>query len=112
ALGPKMRHGLKAASRVAFGLAAPGPRSARCPRNRYSITSSARARSVGGTSRPSARAVCMLITNLNLVGCERVHLNWFRRNDHQDKPLRFYCRACRLVLPSAKSDAANKQLQI
>src|SRR5262249_6653755 len=35
----------------------------------HSITSSARASSVGGTSRPSARAVCMLITNSNLVGC-------------------------------------------
>ena len=32
----------------------------------YSITSSARARSVGGTSRPSALAVLRLITSSNL----------------------------------------------
>src|SRR5262249_8294734 len=35
----------------------------------HSITSSARASSVGGTSRPSALAVCMLMTNSNLVDC-------------------------------------------
>ena len=35
----------------------------------YSITSSARASSVGGTSRPSALAVLRLITSSNLVGC-------------------------------------------
>jgi hypothetical protein len=34
----------------------------------YSITSSARARSDGGTVRPSAFAVLMLITSSNLVG--------------------------------------------
>ena len=34
----------------------------------YSITSSAQARSVGGTSRASALAVLRLITNSNLVG--------------------------------------------
>src|SRR6266478_3007431 len=34
----------------------------------YSITSSARASSVGGTSRPSALAVFILITNSNLTG--------------------------------------------
>jgi hypothetical protein len=33
----------------------------------YSITSSARASSVGGMSRPSARAALRLITNSNLV---------------------------------------------
>ena len=37
--------------------------------DRYSITSSARASSVGGTSRPSALAVLRLITSSNLVGC-------------------------------------------
>ena len=36
---------------------------------RYSITSSARASSVGGMSRPSALAVLRLITNSNLVDC-------------------------------------------
>jgi hypothetical protein len=36
----------------------------------HSITSSARASSVGGTSRPSVLAVCKLITNSNLVGCK------------------------------------------
>src|SRR5262249_29356298 len=34
----------------------------------YSITSSARASSVGGTSRPIVLAVCRLMTNSNLVG--------------------------------------------
>jgi hypothetical protein len=41
----------------------------RCSKNHYSITSSARARSVGGISRPSAFAVLRLITSSNLVGC-------------------------------------------
>src|SRR5262245_42298159 len=36
---------------------------------RYSITSSARASSVAGTSMPSALAVAKLMTNSNLVGC-------------------------------------------
>src|SRR5262249_15599516 len=35
----------------------------------HSITSSARARSVGGTVSPSALAVLALISRLNLVGC-------------------------------------------
>ena len=35
----------------------------------HSITSSARASSVGGTSRPSAFAVLRLMTSSNLVGC-------------------------------------------
>ena len=35
----------------------------------HSITSSARASSDGGTSRPSAFAVLRLITSSNLVGC-------------------------------------------
>src|SRR5262249_17591734 len=35
----------------------------------HSITSSARASSVAGTSRPSALAVVRLITRSNLVGC-------------------------------------------
>jgi len=35
----------------------------------YSITSLARASSVGGTSRPSAFAVLRLITSSNLVAC-------------------------------------------
>ena len=35
----------------------------------YSMTSSARASSVGGTSRPSALAVVRLMTRSNLVGC-------------------------------------------
>jgi hypothetical protein len=36
---------------------------------RYSITSSARASSVGGISRPSVFAVLRLMTSSNLVGC-------------------------------------------
>src|SRR5215216_5548865 len=35
----------------------------------HSITSSARARSVGGIVRPRARAVLRFTTNSNLVGC-------------------------------------------
>ena len=35
----------------------------------YSMTSSARARSAGGTVRPSTRAVLRLITRSNFVGC-------------------------------------------
>src|SRR5262249_50853507 len=35
----------------------------------YSITSSARASSDGGTVRPIVLAVCRLMTNSNLVGC-------------------------------------------
>src|SRR5262245_64517586 len=35
----------------------------------YSITSSARARRAGGTSRPSDFAVLKLMTSSNLVGC-------------------------------------------
>src|SRR5262245_3794677 len=38
-------------------------------RRTYSITSSARASSVGGTVTPSVYAVFMLITNSNAVGC-------------------------------------------
>src|SRR5215471_18030007 len=58
------------------GAAPLGAMSAQCPdypkaaiRYRYSITSSARANSVGGTSRPSALAVARLMTRSNLVGC-------------------------------------------
>src|SRR5882724_11036156 len=36
----------------------------------HSITSSARASSIGGTSSPSALAVCRLITSSNVVGCK------------------------------------------
>jgi hypothetical protein len=39
-------------------------------RVRYSITSSARASSDGGTSRPSNLAVCRLMANSNLVDCK------------------------------------------
>jgi hypothetical protein len=39
------------------------------PMRRYSITSSARASSVGGTSRPRMRAVCALISISNLADC-------------------------------------------
>ena len=36
----------------------------------YSITSSAAVSKPGGTSRPSALAVCRLMTNSNLVDCK------------------------------------------
>jgi hypothetical protein len=35
----------------------------------HSITSSARPSSVGGTVRPSMRAICALMTNANLLDC-------------------------------------------
>src|SRR6516165_4787433 len=44
----------------------------------HSITSSARASSVGGTSRPSALAVCRLMTNSNLVDCKNRQLGGLR----------------------------------
>src|SRR5262249_24929816 len=43
-------------------------RDERAPPN-HSITSSAMASSVGGTSTPSSLAVCRLMTNSNLVDC-------------------------------------------
>src|SRR5207244_10197354 len=46
----------------------PVGRAVRDPLRRYSITSSAIASSVGGTSRPRALAVLRLMTNSNLVG--------------------------------------------
>jgi hypothetical protein len=36
---------------------------------RYSVTSSALASSVGGTVRPSIRAICALMTSANLLDC-------------------------------------------
>src|SRR5450432_1987420 len=41
----------------------------RSKQHRYSITSSARTSNEGGTVRPSALAVFILITSSNLVGC-------------------------------------------
>ena len=55
--------------RAAIPLSATSRLMHRSKLNHYSITSSARASSVGGTSRPSALAVFRLITNSNLVGC-------------------------------------------
>jgi hypothetical protein len=55
-----------------FGIGSFVPKAvlSRCNKLRcYSITSSARASSVGGTSRPSAFAVLRLMTSSNLVGC-------------------------------------------
>src|SRR5262249_13344009 len=49
-----------------------GPKADSCDaanNDRYSITSSARVSSDGGTVRPSAFAVLRLIVNSNLVGC-------------------------------------------
>jgi len=45
------------------------PKPDSCSADTHSITSSARASSVGGTSRPSAFAILRLITSSNLVGC-------------------------------------------
>jgi len=59
-------------ARVASGHAAAAPPSdegAPLHLRAHSITSSARASSVGGTSRPSALAVLRLITNSNFAAC-------------------------------------------
>ena len=57
-------------ARAASGHAAAAPPSSVMNSRRYhSITSSARASSVGGTVRPSALAVLRLMTSSNLVGC-------------------------------------------
>ena len=57
-------------ARAASGHAAAAPPSSVMnSRRSHSITSSARASSVGGTSRPSALAVLRLMTSSNLVGC-------------------------------------------
>ncbi len=42
----------------------------RSKQHHYSITSSAAVSKPGGTSRPSALAVCRLMTNSNLVDCK------------------------------------------
>jgi hypothetical protein len=41
----------------------------RCSKHRYSIASSTLASNCGGTSSPSALAVCILMTNSNFVDC-------------------------------------------
>ena len=56
-------------ARAASGHAAAPPSSVMNSRRSHSITSSARASSVGGTSRPSAFAVLRLMTSSNLVDC-------------------------------------------
>ena len=57
-------------ARTASGIAtAAQPTPAMKSRRPHSITSSARASSVGGTSRPSVLAAGRLITNSNLVAC-------------------------------------------
>ena len=75
--------GLPGPSAVTYGSIIAGPRAmptapshicgriggARSKMRRYSITSSAWASRVGGTSRPSAWAVVKLMTRSNLVGC-------------------------------------------
>ena len=55
---------------VSFRSEGPNVRRAQCPPGQsYSITSSARASSCGGTVRPSAFAVFRLMVSSNLVGC-------------------------------------------
>ena len=56
-------------ARAASGHAAAPPSSVMNCAPLHSITSSARASRVGGTSRPSALAVLRLMTSSNLVGC-------------------------------------------
>ena len=57
-------------ARTASGHAAAAPPSSVMnSRRSHSITSSARASSVGGTLMPSALAVFRLMTSSNLVGC-------------------------------------------
>jgi hypothetical protein len=52
----------------------------------HSITSSARASSVGGTSRPSALAVLRLITSSNFVGACTGRSAGFSRCDRRSRP--------------------------
>jgi hypothetical protein len=58
-----------AATRCPDGMPESAEMHARSKPQRYSITSSARASSGGGTVRPSAFAVLRLMTRSNLVGC-------------------------------------------
>ena len=68
--GPSVRLARKRPSAVKYDppLRANRVLTRRSKKHRYSITSSARASSVGGTSRPSTLAVVRLITSSNLVG--------------------------------------------
>jgi hypothetical protein len=59
----------KQTSAAEAAKSASGHNRTHAPQQNYSITSTACASSVGGTVRPSALAVFMLITNSNLVGC-------------------------------------------
>ena len=62
--------GIAGCARADIGHAAAVPPSSVMNSRRFhSITSSARASSIGGTSRPSVLAVLRLMTNSNLVGC-------------------------------------------
>ena len=68
--GTHVRHCCaRAASGHSAGAATALPSNAMKSRRFHSITSSARASSVGGTVRPSALAVVRLMTRSNLVGC-------------------------------------------
>src|SRR5262245_28653071 len=61
-------------------------------RMRYSITSSARASSEGGTVRPSIRAVSALITSSNLVACATgMSAGCFPRSDQFGAKLGVFC---------------------
>src|SRR5258707_8596375 len=59
----------KQTSRYARGMSVSCHKRTHAPQQNYSITSSARTSMEGGTVRPSALAVFMLITSSNLVGC-------------------------------------------
>src|SRR5262245_54865984 len=70
-------HGYEPTREAAMAAFAASWRRTPDDRARYSITSSARASSVGGTSRPRALAVCRFMTNSNLVDCSTGRLAGF-----------------------------------
>src|SRR5262249_41862385 len=67
----------------------------------YSITSSARASSIGGTSRPSALAVLRSITSSNLVGCRTGKSAGFLLSE------RAQYQAC-LPVPASQADVETR----
>src|SRR5260221_568032 len=67
----------------------------------HSITSSARASSVGGMSRPSTLAVATLITNSNLVGCTTGRSAGVRRGRPGARPVCISPRKNHVCFPPA-----------
>ncbi len=77
------------------------PRGTAANRNLYSITSSASASSVGGTSRPSAFAVFRLSTSSNVVDCTT---EWLAEREAELLPVPYFHVV--FTLPAAIADIA------